>query len=416
MFAQLFKRPAAVRRHTEATLYAERLKYLNYLQARGAARATLIACAAALLRIGANMCSMSSRTFTLQQIETAANRWVNRRNGSPRKTHGQATKRMFVSTAKNWFAFLKRLQKEPGEQAYSGHLDAFVRFMREEQNLSLVTIRARSGRVAEFLRWIDAEGVNLSGLDVGVLDRLFALKKTRDGLSRTSMQTYTYQLRSFLRYAQRRKWCQAGLAAAIQPPRVYQAEGLPAGPSWEVVGQLLAKTRGKCASQVRDRAALMLFSLYGLRVSEVRRLCLEDLDWEHALLRVHRSKPSQQVQCYPLISTVANALARYLRQVRPKTQRREVFLLLRAPYGPLSNSAFWQMVNRRLRPMGVGLKHHGPHALRHACATRLLERRLSMKEIGDFLGHHHPASTAVYAKVDLAGLRQVANFDLGGLR
>jgi site-specific recombinase XerD len=63
----------------------------------------------------------------------------------------------------------------------------------------------------------------------------------------------------------------------------------------------------------------------------------------------------------------------------------------------------------------VSLPHYGPHALRHACATHLLERGLSLQEIGGHLGHHDPDTTRIYAKVDLTGLRQVADLDLGGL-
>jgi integrase/recombinase XerD len=59
--------------------------------------------------------------------------------------------------------------------------------------------------------------------------------------------------------------------------------------------------------------------------------------------------------------------------------------------------------------------HRGPHCLRHACASHLVAAGLSLKEIGDHLGHRSPYATRVYAKVDLAGLRQVADFDLRGL-
>ena len=65
--------------------------------------------------------------------------------------------------------------------------------------------------------------------------------------------------------------------------------------------------------------------------------------------------------------------------------------------------------------MGLSLAHHGPHVLRHACATHLLSQGLPLKEIGDHLGHRNPAATRVYAKVDLVGLRQVADFSLEGL-
>ena len=68
-----------------------------------------------------------------------------------------------------------------------------------------------------------------------------------------------------------------------------------------------------------------------------------------------------------------------------------------------------------LHALGVTLPHYGPHALRHACATHLLAQGLSLKEIGDHLGHQSPQTTRIYAKVDLAGLRAVGDFDLEGL-
>jgi integrase/recombinase XerD len=91
-----------------------------------------------------------------------------------------------------------------------------------------------------------------------------------------------------------------------------------------------------------------------------------------------------------------------------------VFLSLRAPFRPL-NSSLWAMVGVRLRSLQVTLPHYGPHALRHACATQLLAAGLSLKEIGDQLGHLDADSTRIYAKVDLASLREVAAFDLGGV-
>ena len=81
----------------------------------------------------------------------------------------------------------------------------------------------------------------------------------------------------------------------------------------------------------------------------------------------------------------------------------------------MSNLSLWELVHKRLQSLHVSLPHYGPHILRHACATRLLAAGLSLKEIGDQLGHTDPNTTRIYAKVDLVGLRQVADFDLGGV-
>ena len=144
-------------------------------------------------------------------------------------------------------------------------------------------------------------------------------------------------------------------------------------------------------------------------------MCLEDFDWQREVLTVRHGK-RQRPRLYPLCRAVGDAVLRYLQQVRPKSVRREVFLKLRAPFGPLSCCLLGHLVRQRLRALGGTWAHSGPHALRHACATHLLEQGLSLKEIGDHLGHQCPETTRLYAKVDLVGLRAVGDFDLEGLR
>jgi len=73
------------------------------------------------------------------------------------------------------------------------------------------------------------------------------------------------------------------------------------------------------------------------------------------------------------------------------------------------------LVSSRLSELSIQSQRRGPHSLRHACAGHLLAEGLSLKEIGDHLGHRSAYATRIYAKVDLAGLRAVANFELGGL-
>jgi len=185
-------------------------------------------------------------------------------------------------------------------------------------------------------------------------------------------------------------------------PRIFADEGLPKGPSWEEVQRLLAGTEGDHPKSIRDRAIIMLFAVYGLRVGDVRALRLEDLDWDKELISIRRPK-SRRRQTHPFAYTVGEAILRYLKEVRPRTPHREVFLTLRAPIHPIGSGALYDVVGDRLATMSLPLKHHGPHALRHACASRLLAEGLSMKEISDHLGHRKLDTTRVYAKVDLAG-------------
>ena len=122
---------------------------------------------------------------------------------------------------------------------------------------------------------------------------------------------------------------------------------LPLGPSWDDVRRLLALTEGDQRHDIRARAILMLFAIYGLRAGEVSRLRLEDFDWEHEVFRVASSK-TRRVRTYPLTRSVGDAILRYLQEVRPRTSHRELFLSLNAPFRPVYTS-LWRMVARRLR-------------------------------------------------------------------
>ncbi len=63
----------------------------------------------------------------------------------------------------------------------------------------------------------------------------------------------------------------------------------------------------------------------------------------------------------------------------------------------------------------LNIKHRGPHTLRHSCATHLVNSGHSMKEVADLLGHQMLDTTRIYAKVDMVGLRKVADMEWEGL-
>jgi site-specific recombinase XerD len=270
--------------------------------------------------------------------------------------------------------------------------------MRVQKGLSEVTIQARRFYTEDFLRWFFREHNSLHQLKIADVDEAIARKGRDDGYARLSVQVYASGIRNFLRYAESRCWCSRGLAALVASPRVY----------------LIATTDGARPIDVRDRAILLLLAIYALRSGEVRALKLEDLDWEKDLLFVPRSKGRKR-EPYPLSPTVGQAIIRYLKEGRPCSSYREIFLTFEAPIQPLSRSSLWAIVAKRACALNPPPEFRGPHALRRASATHLLAQGFSLKEIGDHLGHRLAKTTAIYAKVNLAGLREVANLSLRGV-
>jgi integrase/recombinase XerD len=178
---------------------------------------------------------------------------------------------------------------------------------------------------------------------------------------------------------------------------------------------LIESTNGSSPSDIRAKAVLLLFAIYGLRSSEVSGLQLSDFDWRNEIFSVKRAKRGG-VQQYPIQYEVGEAIIQYLQKGRKRCASRHVFVSKNPPYGPIRPGPMWQIVGLRMRKLGIQLEHVGPHSLRHGCATRLLQKGASLQEIADFLGHRDIKSIGIYARYDIRSLRKVAAFSLAGVR
>ena len=399
MFEQLYEDHYALSRHQNGPLPEDRRRFLVYLAQRGESRSSLRSVASLLLRmidrldLANHPAERISREEVVQKVT---------------KDHSS------IAAAVQWLRFLDRLEQPIASvHPYAKEIDAFVDYMRCERGAAESTIKGRSQFLRRFFAHFHALNGQLFALKVTQIDAALLGMVNQKRYARGSVCTWASTLRAFFRYATARGWCQRALADGIRRPRNFTQSSVPSGPPWGDVQRLLKMTEGDRPLDVRDRPVLMLLAIYGLRTGEVCRLTLDDFHWEHELLTVVCPK-TRRTRSYPLIHSVGDAVLRYLQEVRPRSPHRELFLTCRSPIGPLRATMF-NIVNSRLKLLGVSLRHYGPHALRHSCAAHLLARGLSLKEIGDHLGHQHPDTTRIYAKVDLAGLRQVGNFDLGGL-
>jgi site-specific recombinase XerD len=351
---------------------------------------------------------------TISEIHKAAEKWAGR-PADRKQGFSKGSMMRFKSVATGWLYMLGRI-KYPEEKTNPSLelVTQYVDYMRDERGFSEKTIYPRISVLRDFVRHLGGH-CSLENLDILRIEEILKSKHDVVGLCRRTIQSYASNIRSFLRYLEEKGFCQQGLAESIKLARTYRHESLPSSPSWDDVNQLLKKTEGDSPKNIRDRAIIMILAIYGLRCGEVVKLKLKDLDWKKEILYV-RGRKNGNSQEYPLSQTVGDAILRYIKQVRPNTcPCREVFITMKAPHGPLGPSAVFQIVSRLYKGLDVKIKHHGPHSLRHACATRLINEKVSLKEISDYLGHHSLESTRIYAKVDLTSLRKVADFEIGDL-
>lgn len=414
MFDTLFHYPRVLARHCEGPAANERALYLAHFASGGAAHSTLLGLAPELLVIARRIDLDGERSIPFSEIEAAADRWVDCQRRHHRVRLANFSKTRFIRTATAWLRFLGRLvepEEKPAE--FAGLVSEFEHFLHDERGLSRHTIDNRCWHAHAFLRWLGLQGIGLAELQLEQVDAFLALKHTQ-GWCRVSMATAVNALRSFFRYAGEKGWCAPVLAVGVEGPRLFSQESLPVGPKWEDVQRLIASADTDIPKDIRDRAILLLLAVYGLRSGEVVGLTLDDVDWEHDILHVSRPKQRRK-QEYPLAVEVGEAILRYLERVRPRIASRSLFLTTKAPFRSLAPTSMYHVVSTRLQALNISCRKRGPHSLRHACATHLVAEGLSLKQIGDHLGHRSPYATRTYAKVDLAGLREVADFALGDL-
>ncbi len=184
---------------------------------------------------------------------------------------------------------------------------------------------------------------------------------------------------------------------------------LPRHLSSDEVEAVLASVWANPRHGTRDYAMLLLMARLGLRAPEVIAIQLDDIDWRAGELLV-RGK-GQRHDRMPISPDVGEAISRYLAEDRISATSRALFVTLRAPNGPFKNG---QIVNDILKQAfaATGVKppapYVGSHVLRHSLATKMVRAGASLEEIGDVLRHRSRASTMVYAKLDIEGLRSIA--------
>ena len=415
MFEALYPGPIALTRHRTSPLADERRQFLRHLHDLGYARLSLKVIACELIVIATRLDLSGSDSLDAAVVEAAARRWATYQIRRHHSTNAALSARNFRYWAQQWLRYLGRWKEAPPVAAppFRALLDGFTLWMADEHGLAPASIRSHGWKTATFLTWYGQRERPFADVTIEDVDDFLAAKG-RATWSRRSVAIAAQALRAFFRYAEGRQHCRPGIAATIAGPRLFDQETLPAGPPWADVKIIVTRYDTDHPPDIRRRAALLLFATYGFRVGEVARLTLDDLDWEHGIIRVRRSK-RHDVQMYPLTKEVGGALLRYITHVRPRGPWRAIFLTSLAPCRPISCAGLWGVASPALLATGIRTRHHGPHALRHACATRLLSEGWSLKDIGDHLGHRSADATTIYAKVDLPGLREVARFDLGGL-
>ncbi len=289
--------------------------------------------------------------------------------------------------------------------ALDGWIDRFLTFAAAERGFSPHTVAAYArdlGRLAAF-----AEGrgkLAVAQLD-GRLLREFLAAERRRGLGSRSQARRAAALRGFGRFL-----VLAGAVPTSPASDLHVRAGVPAlprAPGAEDVRVLLETPDAESPLGRRDRAMLELLYGAGLRVSELVRLRMANVDLDASCVRLVGKGSRERV--VPLGRAARARLEEYLRLARPQLARGararpEIFVSRRGT--SLSRQMVWKLLKGYLRRASLDARF-SPHSLRHAFATHLLDGGADLRAVQAMLGHAEIATTQIYTHVAPRRLREV---------
>lgn len=286
-------------------------------------------------------------------------------------------------------------------EGLEGLLIAYHDWLVGERDLAAKTVLRYDGLARRFLEEAAGEGgvEALSAADVTAF-----LVRECSRYSVGSAKGRATELRSLLRFLYVKGFTAVPLAAAVPGVAGWTGVRLPVAIGAEQVRALIGSCDRTRVVGRRDFAILTLLGRLGLRSGEIAGLGLGDIDWRAGEIVVRgKGRRSDRL---PLPADVGEALAGYVADGRPRVACREVFVRGRAPLRGIHPTTVSTVVRHAC--VRVGLPVVGAHRLRHAAAAEMLARGAPLAEIGQVLRHRDPATTALYAKVDLGALRMVA--------
>jgi integrase/recombinase XerD len=293
------------------------------------------------------------------------------------------------------------------ETSLDAGIQQFLDHLRVERELSPATLEAYGRDLAGFARLAASRGVLAveAVRPIDVLEYLEALTGQR--LSARSQARRLVALRQLFKFLKSERLIEVNPTEDVDMPRF--GRRLPECLTVAEVDQLLAAPDGRTDRGTRDAAMLELLYATGLRVSELVKIRLQDVNFDAGFLVAFGKGKKERI--VPMGDLALLRLRQYAQEVRPRLVRPGVSrgadaLFLTRLGRPMTRQAFWKLLGAYARGAGIR-KAISPHKLRHSFATHLVERGADLRAVQAMLGHADIGTTEIYTHLSRGHLRTI---------
>jgi len=275
----------------------------------------------------------------------------------------------------------------------------FLNYLLTERALSINTVKSYENDLKAFFKFLDEQNITVMDCKKNeVTNYLLTLKEK--GYSSASIARTLSTLKQFFRFLIFENQMLHDPTEGLKSPKLWLR--LPKALEFDEIKRLLSVMLGS-KYFLRDMAMLELMYAAGLRVSELVKLKLSDINFEAGFIRVKGKGDKERV--VPVAQRTIERIKQYLTQLRPELLKKKasdyVFLSNRGQ--PMTRQRFWQNLKAMGKIAGVEVT---PHMIRHSFATHLLEGGADLRSLQKMLGHSDISTTQIYTKVSMDRLKR----------
>ncbi len=284
----------------------------------------------------------------------------------------------------------------------------FVDFLTEEKkrNFSQETEKQLRARLMRFHDYLYDIGIHDANLISGEIINTYILSLAR--FSTTYVSETLREMKRLFIFAYQNKYVDNSLDQYIPRVKNIRQQKIPSTFSVDEINSIIASIERNNPIGKRNYAIFLIAARLGIRGSDIRSLTFSNIDWDQKTVSFSQQKTGHLLKL-PLPDDVGWAIIDYLKNGRPQTDSKNIFVSHNYPYMQLSSIS--KIVPAQMRKAGIKSpngRRIGMHAFRHGLATHMLEKNIPLPVISQTLGHADIKSTEVYLRISIAQLSQCA--------
>lgn len=301
-------------------------------------------------------------------------------------------------------SYAQETKKETPDMFQKAH-DGYTVWL-ENEGLAPATRNQRKMRSRLFLEFLASQSIE--NIDAVSAEHLYSFTRSLDGFANRTINLYILILNDFLRYLYLNKFIRQDLSCLISTV-MKRDERLPSIWKQEEIGAYLGAIDRATPIGKRDYAVSILAIRLGLRGSDIRELQFKDFDWNNNSINLCQKKTKEPLSL-PLMEDIGWAVIDYIKNARPDTECKNLFVRMTPPFTPYDSYNFQSMIDKYCHAAGINGENRkqGLHSFRHSLATQLMNDQIPVQMIRSVLGHKSMQSVKEYLKVNVDKLRECA--------